>query len=222
MAKIMKLNLDTLMTSGSGILILGVLWLLTWLGPAFLLFQEDPRWGHNFAIPILFIIIGLAYYTNKNSCQLTAAISSYLTIPIFLAFLPWDISTIIALVFLGIFLLLYAIERRRKTELINPNKTLNFWIKQHSMTFAYIGLVHMSLIFFFVRWFNPDPFLTYLPIEHHVSTSLFNVMLFPLTILGIMERSVKKIRKINIPKLGFIWSILMIILPLITIGILGE
>lgn len=218
----MKLNPDILMSSGNGILILGVLWLLTWLGPAFLLFQEDPRWGHNFAIPILFIIVGFAFHINKNSCQIIATVSSYLTIPIFLAFVPWDFATIITCVFFGIFLLLYIVERRRKTELIDPNQRLNFWIKKHAMTFAYIGLVHMSLIFFLVRWFNPDPFLTYLPIEHHVSTSLFNAMLVPLTILAIMERFVKKVGKISVPKLGFIWSILMILLPLIAIGILGE
>lgn len=218
----MKLNPDKLMTSGNGYLILGVLWLITWLGPAFLLFQEDPRWGHNFAIPILFIIIGLAYNINKNSCQLTAAFASYITIPTFLAFWSWETATIIAIVFLIIFLGFYFAERNRKTELIQPNQRLNFWIKQHAMTFAYIGLIHMPLIFFLVRWFNPNPFLTYLPIEHHVSTSLFNAMLFVLTIIAIMERFVKKLGKISIPKLGFIWSVLMIILPLIAIGALGE
>jgi hypothetical protein len=118
------------------------------------------------------------------------------------------------------FIVFYFAER--KTELIKTNQRLNFWIKKHAMTFAYIGLVHMSLIFFFVRWFNPDPFLTYLPVEHHLSTTLFNVMLIVLTIIAIIERFVKKLGKINIPKLGFVWSILMVILPLIVIGIFGE
>ncbi len=218
----MRFNTDKLMSAGNGYLILGVLWLITWLGPAFLLFQEDPRWGHNFAIPILFIIIGLAFHINKNSCQLTAAFASYITIPTFLGFWSWDIATIITSIFLIIFVGLYFAERNRSSELIQPNQKLNFWIKKHAMTFAYIGLIHMSLIFFFVRWYNPDPFLIYLPIEHHVSTSLFNAMLFVLTIFAIMERSVKKFGKISVPKLGFVWSILMIILPLVAIGILGE
>jgi len=47
-------------------------------------------------------------------------------------------------------------------------------------------------------------------------------MLFVLIIIVIMERFVKKFGKISVPKLGFMWSILMIILPLIAIGILGE
>jgi hypothetical protein len=218
----MKYNLDKFMNSGNGILILGILWLVFWIGPAFFLFMEDQRWGHNYAIPILFICVGLAYNINKNSCMITAAIASYITIPVLLAFWSWDIGTIVSGVFLVFILVLYVLERNRETELIKPNQRLNFWLKTHSMTFAYIGLVHMTFIFFFVRWFNPDPFLEFLPIEHHVSTSLFNGMLIILTILAIMERQIKKIGKINVPKAGFIWSILMIIIPILAINILGE
>ncbi len=217
-----KLNVEKFLTSGNGILLLGILWLLFWIGPAFFLFDKDPRWGHNFALPILFIIVGLAYNINKNSCQIIALIASYVTIPTLLAFWSWDIATYVAIGFFIIIILLFLIEKIRKTELINPNKRLNFWLKSHSMTFAYIGLIHMSFIFFFVRWYNPDPFLTYLPIEHHASTSLFNAMLFILIIFAIMERNVKKIGKFSIEKMGFSWSILMIILPLIVINVLGE
>ncbi len=218
----MKINYNKLMTSGNGILILGVLWLLFWIGPAYSLFEEDSRWGHNYAIPILFITVGLAYNINKISCQLTAAIASFLTIPIFLAFWPWDLSTIIAGIFLAVFCVFYLIERKRKTELINPKRRLRSWLKMHLMTFAYLGLVHMPLIFFLVRWNNPEPFLEYLPVEHHVSTSIFNAMLFVLTIFAIMERFVKKIGRFPIPKAGFIWSVLMIVLPILAINILGE
>jgi hypothetical protein len=80
----------------------------------------------------------------------------------------------------------------------------------------------MPFIFFFVRWQNPEPFLKYLPIEHHYSTSIFNAMLIILTIIAILERNVKKIGKTGIPKLGFIWSIFMIIIPIIAINVLGE
>ena len=218
----MKINLDKFMTSGSGFLLLGVLWLITWLGPALYLFQEDPRWGHNFAIPILFIIVGLAYNINKNSCQITAAFASYITIPTFLAFWSGDTATIVVILFLLIFVVFYFIEKNRKTELIHPNQRLNFWLKKHAITFAYIGLVHMSLIFFLVRWFNPGPFLTYLPIEHHVSTSIFNAMLFILVIFAILERVVKNIGKYSVSKIGFYWSLLMVIFPLIAIAIFGE
>ena len=217
-----KFDFNKIFSSGNGILLLGILWLIFWLGPALFLFKEDPRWGHNYAIPIIFIIVGLAYNVNKNSCQIIASIASYLTIPTFLAFWAWDTATYITIAFLSIFIIFFLIEKNRKTELINPKQRLNFWLKTHLMTFAYIGLVHMPLIFFFVRWNNPEPFLNYLPVEHHVSTSLFNAMLFILTILAIMERNVKKIGRFSIPKIGFIWSILMIILPIIAINVLGE
>jgi hypothetical protein len=114
------------------------------------------------------------------------------------------------------------IEKVRKTELINPNQRLKSWLKIHPMTFAYIGLVHMSFIFFLVRWSNPGPFLEFLPIEHHASTSIFNVMLLVLVVIAIMEKFVKRIGKINVPKMGFIWSLLMIIIPLIIINVIGE
>jgi hypothetical protein len=217
-----KFDFKKIFSSGNGILLLGILWLIFWLGPALFLFKEDPRWGHNYAIPIIFIIVGLAYNVNKNSCQIIATITSYLTIPTFLAFWAWDTATYIAIVFLIIFIIFFLIEKNRKTELFNPKQRLNFWLKTHLMTLAFIGLVHMPLIFFFVRWNNPEPFLKYLPIEHHVSTSLFNSMLFILTILAIMERNVKKIGRYSIPKIGFIWSILMIVIPIIAINALGE
>ena len=217
-----KFDLNKFFSSGNGILLLGVLWLIFWLGPALFLFKEDPRWGHNYAIPIVFIIVGLAANVNKNSCQIIASIASYITIPTFLAFWAWDTATYIAIVFLIVFLIFFLIENYRKTELINPKQRVNFWLKTHLMTFAYIGLFHMPLIFFFVRWNNPEPFLQYLPIEHHVSTSLFNAMLFILTILAILERNVKKLGRFSIPKIGFIWSILMIIIPIVAINVLGE
>jgi hypothetical protein len=209
------------MTSGNGFLILGVLWLLFWIGPAFELFEGDSRWGHNYAIPILFILVGLAYNVNKISCQLTAAIGSYLTIPTLMDFWPWDLATIVAGVFLGIFLLFYLVERERKTELINPkNKRLKAWLKIHLLTLAYIGLVHMTLIFFFVRWNNQGAFSNYLPDERtDLDTIMFNVMLTFLMVFAIMERFVKKVGTFSVPKAGFIWSILMIIVPLVIIGI---
>jgi hypothetical protein len=114
------------------------------------------------------------------------------------------------------------IERHRKSELIRPNKRLRAWLKMHLMSFAYFGLVHMTFIFFLVRWNNPEPFLDYLPIEHHVSTSVFNAMLLVLVAFAIIERFVKKVGRFPIPKAGFIWSILMIIIPILSINIIGE
>jgi hypothetical protein len=217
-----KAGLDRYLTSGNGFLMLGVLWLIFWIGPAFFLFAEDSRWGHNFAIPLLFITVGLAYNFNKKSCQLIAMIASYVTIPALLGFWSWDTSTYVAFVFLVVVVVLFIVERDRNIELLHFNKRLDFWLNKHLMTFAYIGLVHMSLIFFFVRWFNADSFLVYLPVEHHVSTSSFNAMLFVLVIFSIMERNMEKIGRFSMARMGFVWSILMVIIPLVVINVLGE
>ena len=217
-----KLDADKVMTSNNGILILGILWLIFWIGPAFFMFKIDPRWGHNFALPIIFVTVGLAFHFRKISCQLTALISAFLIVPTLLAFWSWSTATGLATGFLGLMVVLYFIEKGRESELIHFNPRFNAWLKIHLMTFAYIGLAHMSLIFFLVRWLNPEPFSTYLPFEHHVSTSIFNAMLFVLVILAIMERFVKKLGRFHVDKVGFVWSILMIILPLISIKLLGE
>ncbi len=99
----MKVEIYKYMNSGNGVLILGILWLIFWLGPALFLFTEDSRWGHNFAIPILFVIVGLAYNVDKNSCQILAAVASFMTIPTLLGFWSWYTATIVAIVFLALF-----------------------------------------------------------------------------------------------------------------------
>lgn len=210
------------LTGGNGILLLGILWLAFWLGPAFFLFEGDSRWGHNFALPIMFITVGLAYNTKFISTNFVACISSYLTIPTLLGFWNWAEATKAAIYLLIIFFVLFFAERVRTEELIRPNTRFRTWLKIHLLTLSYIGLAHMTFIFFAVRWYNPDPFLDVLPIEHHYSTSIFNLMLLGLVVLSIMERFVQKIGRIKITKAAFIWSILMIIIPIAAIAITGE
>ena len=218
----MKFDMEKVMSAGNGFLILGIAWLLFWLGPAFFLFKDDPRWGHNFALPITFIMVGLASHIRMISCQLAAVMGAFLIVPTLLAFWPWNIATMISAGSLGIFLILYFIERRRENEIIIPGPRLRSWLKIHLLTFAYIGLAHMTLTFYLVRWSNPDSFTTYLPVEHEVSTSIFNAMLLILVILAILERFVKNIGSFQVAKAGFIWAMLMIIIPLLSIMILGS
>ncbi|MDW7727528.1 MAG: hypothetical protein SCH70_10560 [Candidatus Methanoperedens sp.] len=100
------------MTASNGILIQGVLWLIFWLGPAFFLFREDSRWGHNFAIPLAFITVGMSYHFRMISCQFVAVITAFLIVPTLLAFWPWYIGTIIEAGLLITVLVLYFIEKR--------------------------------------------------------------------------------------------------------------
>jgi hypothetical protein len=217
-----NLDLDKALTSNNGLLLQGIAWLIFWLGPAFYLFREDPRWGHNFALPVIFITVGLAFYFRKISCQLVAVISSFSIVPTLLAFWSWSTATGIALGSLGLLIILHFAENGRDSELVRPNPRLNAWLKLHLMTFAYIGLGHMSLIFFLVRWFNSGSFSSFLPFEHHVSTSIFNAMLFILIFFAILERFVRKIGNFQVGKVGFSWALLMMVVPMISIEILGE
>ncbi len=91
------------------------------------------------------------------------------------------------------------------------------------MTFAYFGLVHMTFIFFLVRWDNAEAYAKYLPYEQEDwDTVIFNAMLVVLTVFAIMERFVKKMGKFSVPKAGFVWSVLMVLVPLIAIGLSGD
>lgn len=210
------------MTSSNGILLQGIAWLIFWLGPAYFLFVEDTRWGHNFALPITFVVVGLAYHLRNIACQLTAVITAFILVPTLLAFWPWHIAVLLNVFLLAAMIILYLIEKGRDTELIHPNPRFTAWLKIHLMTFAYLGLAHMSLTFFLVRWLNPGLFSAYLPTEHELSTTIFNGMLLVLVPLAIMERFVRKAGKLNVARAGFIWAVLMMIIPLLTINILGQ
>jgi len=130
----------------------------------------------------------------------------------------WVEATFASIILLIVTVILYFMERHREIEIVNPKPRLKAWVKIHFLNFAYIGLGHMALIFFLVRWFNPQPFLDYLPIEHELITSTFNLMLLVFVPLAAMERYVKKLGGVEVSKLGFTWAILMIIVPLVMIG----
>ena len=217
----MKLEMNKLMTSGTGIFIMGTAWFLFWLGPAFFLFEKDPRWGHNFVIPIVFMTVGLASHIRTTACDLIAVISAFVvTIPTLLALWSWETALILACIFFGIEIFLYLVERKAG-EIINPGPRLKVWLKIHLLNFSYIGMLHMPLIFFISRWSNPGPFLTYLPVEHDIPTTIFNAMLFVLVPLAVMERYVKTMSGYAVSKIGFAWSVLMIIIPLVVINLVG-
>jgi hypothetical protein len=71
-------------------------------------------------------------------------------------------------------------------------------------------------------WANPAAFSTYLPPEHEISTSMFNMMLLILCLLGIVERYVRRSGRLRISTIGFVWGMLMIAAPLLSIGLLGQ
>jgi hypothetical protein len=209
------------MNVGTGLLILGILWILFWLGPAMPLYEADSRWGHNFVIPIVFITVGIAYYSKCLMCQFFAVISSFLTVPLFLAMWWYADVLYIAIALLTILIILCLLERTGKFKILQPNPRLKAWEKIHFLNFAYVGLAHMPLIFFLLRWGLPDTSL-YLPIEHEMSTSIFNLMLLILVPLAAMERYIKKIGNLDVSKIVFAWTVLMLIFPMMSIILFGK
>ena len=208
-------------TTGSGLLIQGLLWIMFWVGPAFPLYEADPRWGHNFALPILFVLVGLAYHFRKLSCDLVAVVASFLTVPTELALWYWREAAYVAAFLLIIMIILFLFEKRSKVELLNPTPRMKAWLKIHLLNLAILGLAHMPLLFFLVRWFYPTPFMNYLPVENgyrDLSTIVFNAMLFVLVPIAVMERYVKRIYGIETSRLAFLWTVLMIAAPIVVIA----
>ena len=104
----MKFEPGPWMTTGTGIFLLGVAWLLFWLGPAFNLYEADARWAHNFAFAIILIMVGIAYYRPSVSTWIISMIASFITIPTELAYWSGMTATLIELALLGLLLIVVA------------------------------------------------------------------------------------------------------------------
>ncbi|MBN1195135.1 MAG: hypothetical protein JXA08_07315 [Methanomicrobiaceae archaeon] len=155
----MRIDYERVMTAGFGVLILGVAWLVFWLGPAFPLYEGDVRWAHNFAFALIFIIVGLASWKRSVSSGIIAVIASFLMVPAELAFFSGETATGIAGVFFALMLAVIVIERQTGKDLVRPPPRLNAWLRIHLLTLAYIGIAHMPFISFLVRRYAADPFL---------------------------------------------------------------
>ena len=210
------------MTTGTGIFLLGLAWLGFWLGPALPLYQADPRWAHNFAFALIFLTVGIAYLRPSVLTGIGAVIASFITIPTELAFWSGMTATAIEGVLLVLVAVVAAVEWWKKGPLITPGPRAGFWLKTHLPLLSALGLAHIPFIFFLVRWMNGVPYLQYLPIEHEYSTTIFNAMLLVLVSIAMAEQYLKNVGRVSIPRAGFIWSLVMLLLPLASIGVLGS
>ncbi|WP_158303680.1 hypothetical protein [Methanosphaerula palustris] len=210
------------MTAGTGFLLLGLAWLGFWLGPALPLYQTDPRWAHNFAFALIFITVGIAYLRPSVLTGIGAVVASFITIPTELAFWSGLTATEIEAILLVLVAGAAAIEWWTKGPLVAPSPRAGLWAKIHLPIFSALGIAHMPFIFFLSRWANDVPYLQYLPIEHEYSTTIFNGMLLVLVLLAIVGQYAKNIGRFSIPEAGFVWSVLMLLIPLASIGILGS
>ena len=103
----------------------------------------------------------------------------------------------------------WIVERKREQDLGQPgSKRLFFWLKKHVPRFSFIMLGHLPLIYFIVRL----PLGTY---ETDLVTKVYDGMVVPFVILALLEGSVSSLGSLSIPKLGFFWGMLTIIVSLI-------
>jgi hypothetical protein len=218
----MKFEPGPWVTTGTGIFMLGVAWFLFWLGPAFPLYEGDPRWAHNFGFALILVMVGIAYYRPSVSTWIISMIACFITIPTELAYWSGMTATIMELALLVAMLIVVVVEWRLKLPLLTPGTKAGFWLKIHLPVLSYLGIAHMPLIFFLVRWTFSAPYLTYLPVEHEYSTSVFNAMILVLMVIAMTERYVKNIGQYSVTRAGFYWAILMLIIPLASIGIFGQ
>jgi len=218
----MKFEPGPWMTTGTGIFLLGIAWLFFWLGPAFNLYQADPRWAHNFAFALIFIIVGISLYRPSVSSGIISMVASFITIPTELAYWSGITATLIEMALLAAILIVVAAEWQLKQPLLTPGPKAGFWLKIHLPVLSHLGIAHIPLIFFMIRWNISVPYLTYLPVEHEYSTTIFNVMVLVLVVFAIAERYVKNVRAFSVPRAGFYWAVLMLLIPLASIGIFGQ
>ncbi len=194
---------------GTPLALMGALWLYLWIFPWYPAYVYEPHWGHNYAEAAAFLAVGLAYFNRRLLSDVLALVASLLIIPASLELLPHEVTGIAGGVLVALVVLDMIVERKREQDLGQPSsRRLTFWLKGHLLRFAYAMLGHIALTYFFVRL----PWGTY---ETELVTKVFDGMSIPLLLVALLEGSVKTLGSVPIPRVGFFWGMLTIIVSLI-------
>jgi bacterioferritin len=209
---------------GTGLILTGLFWLYFWVFPWFQSFVQDPRWAHNFAYPLILIIIGIAYYGRKLSTDLVAVVSAFMIIPTESGVLSGLQSTYAVIALLIILLILLAMERGREQELMFFQHRWRRWFKKHFLIFAFLFMMHMAFIYWFSRAFFGEPVPANLPNESALNpadwaTATYNILVLPLGLIGMAEKFRGTLRRtVTRTKLGYWWSLVIITLGIAMLG----
>ena len=194
---------------GTPLVLMGAQWLYLWMFPWYGSYVSEPHWGHNYAEALAFLAVGLAYFSRRLISDLLALLAALLIIPASLELLPHHVTAITNGIIVALIIVDWVVERKREQDLGQPgNKRLFFWLKKHVPRFSYIMLGHLPLIYFIVRL----PAGTY---ETDLVTKVYDGMVVPFVILALLEDSVSSLGSLSIPKLGFFWGMLTMIVSLI-------
>ena len=196
------------LNGGTVLVLMGAQWLYLWVIPWYQSYVNNPQWGHNYVEAIAFLTLGLAYFNRRIISDILAFVATLLIIPASLELLPHFLTAVVSAAILILTILDICIERKRSQDIWQPsNRQLTLWFKKHMPRFSYIMLVHIALVYFFVRL----PSGTY---ETDLVTKVFDGMLFPFILLLLLE-DMPMIRDIVRAKFfTFFWGMLTMIVSL--------
>lgn len=194
---------------GTPLVLIGGLWLYLWVFQWYDAYLFDPRWGHNYLESSAFLIAGLAYFNRRLLSDYLSLIAASMIVPVSLELLPHSTTAIVGGVLIILTIVDILVERGRETDLAQPsNRRLSFFLERHIPRFTYIMLAHLALIYFLVRL----PGGTY---ETDLVTKVYDAALIPLTLLALLESSVKRVGAILVRWISFFWGMATIIASLI-------
>ena len=186
---------------GTGLLILGLAYLVFWLMPFTIdTYANENRWAHNWAFSIIIFTVGAAWY-QKTPVSRTIAVVQGTMLPI-TASGSFD-TLYCSFVTVGIALawgIVVAAERMRKEPFLQgwmEKRSWN-WANMHTMILCWLLLAHMAFVFFVTR-VPQEPslasatvrlgFLTNLPPERgEFATWFFNGALLTWAVIAIYEQ----------------------------------
>lgn len=210
------------MTTGAGIFPLGLAWLLFWLGPAFHLHDPEPGWTRKFAFALIFIIAGIASFRPSVSTGVISLFASFITIPAELAYGSGAVATLMEGVLLGAIIMVVAAEWKVQRPLSVAGPKTGFGSGFHLRVLSCIGIARMPLIFFHSTMDRCSSVSHLPPGRARHSTAIFNAIVLVLMMFAIAGHDAKEIRGFGIQRTGFSWAVLILIIPLASIGIFGQ
>lgn len=188
----MRIAPGSWMTTGTGFLLLGAAWLLFWLGPAFHLYEADPRWARTFAFALVVITLGISSLFPTVATGVISLVASFIIIPAGLAFLLGTAATIVPALLLTVSVVVTIAEHRLDRVPVSAGPRQGSWLGAH------------------------------LPADHGSSTTLSHAMLPVPVLVAITGQYAVGARSARVKRAGFAWALCMLFVPLASIAVPGQ
>ena len=212
MRKLAKTIAAKYVNVGTALFVMGAMWLYLWVFPWRQAYVAEPRWGHNYAEALAFFCVGLAYFNRRVISDWLALIATVLILPTSMELLPHMLTAVLGGILAALIIVDVFVERGRKDDLLKPaSRKLAFWLRGHLLRFAYLMLAHIAFTYFFVRL----PAGTY---ENELVTKVYDGLLIPLTVVALLEGSVKTLWGVATERVGFFGGMATTIISLLILS----